>query len=141
MTVSQLEKTPSRRWLLFRFVIGGLLIGGFIIASLFRSIGWFIHDIYWLQEDLGGSEITHFLMGSAIMFAAILIFTMGKGFRQLWWTLLGVSVFLAVEEFSHWFLPTREFNWWDLGMGLAGAAVVFCTVFAAAWLRGSAEKG
>lgn len=103
-----------------RYIFGITLISGFLVASVFRSIGWFIHDIYWLQQWLGGDKATHFLMGSSSTLAVWLLW------RGCWsWQRLVVGAFIAVfilvlDEVSQGFSIRREFELADLVAGCFG---------------------
>ncbi len=103
-----------------RVAIGTAVLLVVVLGSIFRSAGWFIHDIYWLQEDLGGDKLTHVWMGAAVMLAFWLLL----GSRLRWWLVAFIAVLaVALDELSQWWLPTRNFSVEDFAMGLAGVAV------------------
>ncbi|MGD9660044.1 MAG: VanZ family protein [Porticoccaceae bacterium] len=103
----------SNKW---RLVLGIIIPIVILVASLFRSLGFFIHDIYRLQEYLGGDKATHLWMGMAVTLALWLLVP-----RWRWWAVaLVAAVVLLLDEASQWWLPRRNFALDDLALGLVG---------------------
>lgn len=92
-----------------------VIVGG----SALRSLGFFIHDIYWFQEALGGDKVTHVLMGSMLFVAILLLITKVRLFVAF----CSLSLFLILEECLQLFHPSREFSFVDMGMSLLGVTV------------------
>jgi hypothetical protein len=100
-----------------RTFIGVVILAIVVVGSLFRSAGFFIHDIYWFQEDLGGDKATHLWMGMAVTLALRLLLAP----RWRWWAVaLIAAVVLLLDEASQWWLPRRNFALDDLALGLVG---------------------
>ena len=112
-----------------------ILVAAFVAASVFRSQGLFIHDIYRAQEFLGGDHASHFLMGAAFMGAGLLI-AVPRSMGRVIFSLLFVYIMLVLEEFSQIWIPTREFSLADLKMGIGGASTtILCHVLCFAAFR------
>lgn len=99
-----------------------VVIGG----SILRSSGYFIHDIYWLQEGLGGDYVTHLLMGGLLFTFFWLLFPK-KGKLEI---LIYSFLLIALDELSQLFIPTREFLWMDFYMGMLGAFIASMVILA-----------
>lgn len=107
-------------------LLGVLFIG----ASIFRTMGWYIHDIYWAQEYLGGDKAIHVVAGMLIMHTIQLWLNSPMVVRRLWCTTLFVGIGLGIEEFSQRLLSSRAFSFEDLMASLGG---VFIVVLFSAW--------
>ena len=92
-------------------------------ASVFRSQGWFIHDIYWAQEWFGGDKAIHFWGGASLMLCASLWLRVWRSWQRLSVITLFVASALFIEEYSQHWLSTRAFSWLDLIFTLSGASV------------------
>ncbi|MCK9503429.1 MAG: VanZ family protein [Porticoccaceae bacterium] len=104
----------SNKW---RLILGLMIPAVILVASLLRSTGFFIHDIYRLQEYLGGDKATHAWMGMAVTLALWLLLAP----RRRWWAApLVAAMVLLLDEASQWWLPRRNFALDDLAMGLVG---------------------
>jgi VanZ family protein len=97
-----------------------------VVGSVCRSAGFFIHDIYWLQEDLGGDKATHVWMGVAVTFALWLLLAKRWTLR---WVVMLATLLLLVDEISQFWLPTRSFSMEDFGMGVVGVVVATAFIF------------
>ena len=111
-----------------RIVLAVLIVIAFAGASLARSLGFLRHDMYWLQESLGGDKVSHMLMGAGLIVAGYL-FIMPRSSLQFMKILLPTLCILVLEEFSQIFLATREFDWRDLNMGISGALAATAVVY------------
>ena len=108
-----------------RIGIGAVVILAFLGASAARSMGYFIHDIYWIQEELGGDKATHVLMGMSFALAISLIFPPRKRLWRFALISLLAGTILTLEELNQLRVATRDFSWADyrasmqgLGLGL-----------------------
>ena len=106
-------------------VIIAVVLGG---ASLARSLGFFRHDMYWLQEGLGGDKVSHLLMGAGIVLVCYLATTARSPLPFIKILLMALCI-LVLEEFSQIFLATRHFDWLDLTMGILGAVLATAGVY------------
>lgn len=120
-----LESYPNnkRGYFKSRVCFASSIVLAFVLASVFRSHGLFVYEIYCVQELLGGDHVTHFLMGATFMTAGLLV-TLPDSIRRVVHVLFVVILLLCLEEFSQLVAPTREFSWIDLAVGSAGALVV-----------------
>lgn len=99
-----------------RYLLAALIVAVIIGGTLLRSMGYFIHDIYWFQEALGGDRVTHIIMGGGLVVACWLLFPK----MPLSKLIIIVAVFLLLEELAQKFHPYREFSLVDLLFGLLG---------------------
>lgn len=107
-------------WFRFlRYVIAVALILIVFGASLMRSNGYFIHDIYWFQESLGGEKATHFLMGFVLLVSARLMFIQAN----IWFLSAFITLIVFLEEFSQLFQASRNFTFSDMKMNFLGVIV------------------
>jgi hypothetical protein len=123
-----------------RVTLAIVFVGTFLVASALRSFGYFVQDIYWLQEWLGGDKASHFIMGFGLMLSAILIVfprSLLSGLKALF----SVVAILLFEELSQLFIKTREFDIADLGVSVLGAiiAIIIFLVLMLLYLRAPAE--
>lgn len=116
-----------------RLGIAGVLVTSLVVTSVFRSMGYFIHDLYWLQEGLGGDKAVHCLMGAGLMLSALLV-VMPRSSRSIAALLLAVLILLSIEEFSQLMATTREFDLSDLAANYAGAIVTTILFSASSYL-------
>jgi hypothetical protein len=123
-----------------RVTLAIVFVGTLLVASALRSFGYFVQDIYWLQEWLGGDKVSHFIMGFGLMLSAILIVvprSLLSGLKALF----SVVAVLLLEELSQLFIKTREFDIADLGVSVLGAsiAIIIFLVLMLLYLRAPAE--
>jgi len=112
----------SNKW---RLVLGLAIPMVIVVASLFRSLGFFIHDIYWIQEYLGGDKATHVWMGMAMMFSGLLLVPSSNQGKRTLIIFMVVIFLLGCEELSQLWMNTRKFSFQDFAMGFMGAAIVW----------------
>lgn len=112
-----------RLYIRARVCLAVVLVSAFWVASMLRSSGLFIHDIYRIQEFFGGDHVTHLLMGATFMAAGFLV-VLPKSVASAVKVALAVLTLLALEEFSQIGMMTREFSWMDLLMSGVGAMLV-----------------
>lgn len=97
-----------------------------------------------LHEIPLGDKFGHlFFMGTWSLLVNLVLkarrFTLG-GFRPLLGT-AGVMVLVTLEEISQYWLPTRNFSWWDLAfdyIGIITAGYVAVWILARKAMRSSA---
>jgi len=134
-------KITNPDWRLVLAVIIAAVLGG---ASLARSLGLFRHDMYWLQEGLGGDKVSHLLMGAGIVVVCYLVTTPRSPLPFIKILLTALCI-LVLEEFSQIFLATRHFDWLDLTMGVLGAVLTTVGVYLysifGSWFRGGVVDG
>ncbi len=120
----------------FALLLTGIILG----ASILRTIGSHIHEIYWIQEWLGGDLATHFLMGAGLCLAGLLLVETWSGmvFNGVF---AAVLVLLFLEETSQLFLPSRSFQWLDLALGVAGAGLMFLACWCLGYQARRATQG
>jgi hypothetical protein len=123
-----------------RITLAILFVGTLVVASALRSFGYFVQDIYWLQEWLGGDKVSHFIMGFGLMLSAILIVvprSLLSGLKALF----SVVAILLLEELSQLIIKTREFDIADLGVSALGAgiAIIIFLVLMLLSFRAAAE--
>ncbi|GIX30231.1 MAG: hypothetical protein KatS3mg124_0703 [Porticoccaceae bacterium] len=99
------------------------ILVAFLGASLCRSLGLWIHDLYWLQEDLGGEQGTHFAMGLSFTLAAWFLSAPLAPWPRLVAALVAAALLLGFDELAQAWFPTREFALEDYLWGLFGAVV------------------
>lgn len=109
-----------------------LLIG---LASVFRTMGWYIHDIYWVQQGLGGDKSTHIIAGALIMHTSQLWLNSPLCLKRLWLLAAAVVSLVTVEELSQLVLGSRTFSYQDLLASVAGVAIVLFFSNWYLWLR------
>lgn len=106
------------KWLL-RFVgtvLAILLVG----ASVFRSEGWYLGQIWLAQEYLGGDKATH-AWGGAIMMLALGAWSCAwRSYKRLAIHVAIVLVGVLLEECSQQFLSRRQFSMIDYAYSAAG---------------------
>lgn len=112
-----------------------MLVTGFVAASVLRSNGILIHEIYWLQESLGGDLVIHGLMGAALMCVVHLSVGQWPAYRASVGLLI-VAALVAIEECSQLFIATRAFHLPDLVAGQVGALVMFTVMNSIDYLQG-----
>jgi hypothetical protein len=105
-----------------RLGVAGILVASLIATTALRSLGLFIHDLYWLQEGLGGDKVVHCLMGAGLMLSALLV-VVPRSSRSITVLLLAVLALLSVEELSQLIAETRDFDLLDLAANYTGAIV------------------
>ncbi|MEH6590019.1 MAG: VanZ family protein [Halioglobus sp.] len=105
-----------------RFTLAIFFVSTILLASALRSFGYFVQDMYWLQEWLGGDKMSHCLMGFGLMLSAILI-VVPRSLLSGLKTLSSVVAILLLEEFSQLIIKTREFDIADLMVSILGASI------------------
>lgn len=112
-----MQLISSFRWLT---TLCALFFAG---ASIFRSQGWFIHDIYYAQEFLGGDKATHFWAGLIFMLCISAWLSSWRSWPRFLLATLVVFSVLILEEFSQQFTSRRSFSWFDMAATLGGASL------------------
>jgi hypothetical protein len=101
---------------LLRYGVSITIFAIIFIGTFFRSSDWFIHDIYWFQQDLGGDKAVHIIMGGLLVIALWLINAMVLRIGSL----LLVALLLIIDEVSQLYIPSRTFSMSDLGLSFVG---------------------
>ena len=107
-----------------RFGSAAVVFLAIIGASMFRSFGWYLDDIYWFEYGLGGDKVAHFLMGSIFMILGFWVL-LPRNYKEVTRIFLAVLAFLAIEEALQTFSPTRVTNIGDFAIGAFGATFIY----------------
>lgn len=99
-----------------------IVLVAIFLPSIARSSGLWVHEIYRIQEHLGGDKLTHFLAGGALQIAALILLSNIRGLRRIFLACLIANLLVLGEEVSQYFIPSRHFEWSDLGWTFLGTA-------------------
>lgn len=119
---------------LYRVVVT-VLMALFLLASVFRSCGWFIHDIYWAQQHIGGDKATHVFAGMLITHTSQLWLNTPLRANRLWGIAFITALGLSLDELSQQLLSKRTFSYEDLGASLLGLGITLLFSVWYLWLR------
>jgi VanZ family protein len=89
--------------------------------------------IYRLHERLGGDIFTYFFMGVTFVGAGYLM-ALPRSLRSAISVTAVAWILLRLEEFSQIWVPTREFSWLELGIGLTVALLTILILATGSWL-------
>lgn len=124
---------------LYRYAIAVLLVA-VAVASLCRSFGFFIHDIYWTQEYLGGDKLVHVYLGAIVLHCLTLWFNPSVKLRHTIYLTALLLLVLLIEENLQRFSATRAFDWGDLSASYIGVAIMFIWNSLFNWLNPKMTK-
>lgn len=99
-----------------------VVLAAIFLPSIARSSGLWVYEIYRIQEQLGGDKLTHFLAGGALQMATLILLSKIKGLRRIFLACLIANLLVLGEEVSQYFIPSRHFEWSDLGWTFLGTA-------------------
>lgn len=96
--------------------------------SLFKTLGLASHEIWQLEQGLGGDKVVHFSFGFALMFAMLLaLFSllreeMRLRFIPYLWLGIGVIMAFLLDECLQAWSPLRQFDLMDFAMSALGGS-------------------
>ncbi|MEQ9564712.1 MAG: VanZ family protein [Pseudomonadales bacterium] len=105
-----------------RITVFFIVLAAIFLPSIARSSGLWVYEIYRIQEHLGGDKLTHFLAGGALQAATLVLLSNIRGLRRILLACLIANLLVLGEEVSQYFIPSRHFEWSDLGWTLLGTA-------------------
>ena len=119
----------------FLRVVGTTFAFLVIGASVFRTEGWFLNEIWKAQEFLGGDKATHALGGAILMLVAASWSCSWRSYRRLLIHVAIVLLGILVDECSQQFMSRRQFSMIDYAYSAGGVASMAALFGLYAYLR------
>lgn len=98
-------------------------------ASIFRTEGWYLHEMYWAQEYLGGDKVVHLWSGGILMLTAVAWSCAWRSHKRLAIHCAIILLGILAEECTQMLTPSRQFSMLDYAYSAAGVMTVTFCVF------------